>query len=132
MTDGKTANETFDSIRQHVTTGTLTTGEALPPVRELAIRLNVNRNTVVVAYKRPVTSGLVWGLGRDDTVIKEITAPVTLEGGNPNTPLISLSDGSPVSLCLPDLNSYFTEIDRDPRSYGNVAVSSGLEAWMSQ
>ena len=34
MIDGKTANEIFDSIRQHVATGTLAAGETLPPVRE--------------------------------------------------------------------------------------------------
>lgn len=57
MIDGKTANEIFDSIRQHVATGTLAAGETLPPVRELATALNVNRNTVAAAYKRLVTSG---------------------------------------------------------------------------
>jgi DNA-binding transcriptional regulator YhcF (GntR family) len=70
MIDGKTANEIFDSIRQHVTTGTLAVGETLPPVRELATELNVNRNTVAAAYKRLVTSGLAQSLGRNGTVIK--------------------------------------------------------------
>ncbi|MGT3087044.1 GntR family transcriptional regulator, partial [Salmonella enterica] len=91
MIDGKTANEIFDSIRQHVATGTLAAGETLPPVRELATALNVNRNTVAAAYKRLVTSGLAQSLGRNGTVIKEISAPVALEGGNPDTPLTDLS-----------------------------------------
>lgn len=49
MIDGKTASEIFDSIRQHVTTGALAPGETLPPVRELASELSVNRNTVAAA-----------------------------------------------------------------------------------
>lgn len=46
MIDGKTANEIFDNIRQHVASGKLTPGETLPPVRELASALEINRNTV--------------------------------------------------------------------------------------
>lgn len=76
MIDGKTANEIFDSIRQHVATGTLAAGETLPPVRELATALNVNRNTVAAAYKRLVTSGLAQSQGRNGTVIKGISAPL--------------------------------------------------------
>ena len=105
MIDGKTANEIFDSIRQHVTTGTLAVGETLPPVRELATELNVNRNTVAAAYKRLVSSGLAQSLGRNGTVIKGITAPVALEGGNPDTPLIDLSGGNPAPSRLPVLSN---------------------------
>lgn len=65
MIDGKTANEIFDSIRQHVTTGTLAAGETLPPVRELATELNVNRNTVAAAYKRWSPPG--WRRAQDAT-----------------------------------------------------------------
>ena len=121
MIDGKTANEIFDSIRQHVTTGTLAVGETLPPVRELATELNVNRNTVAAAYKRLVSSGLAQSLGRNGTVIKGITAPVALEGGNPDTPLIDLSGGN-----------YFAKINKSPRLYGDAAVSPGLKAWASE
>ena len=55
MIDGKSASEIFDSIRQHITSGKLAKGETLPPVRELAVQLDVNRNTVAAAYKRLVT-----------------------------------------------------------------------------
>lgn len=132
MIDGKTANEIFDSIRQHVATGTLVAGETLPPVRELATELNVNRNTVAAAYKRLVTSGLAQSLGRNGTVIKGITAPVALEGGNPDTPLIDLSGGNPAPSRLPDLSSYFAKINKNPRLYGDAAVSPELKVWASQ
>ncbi|MBJ8822952.1 MocR-like B6 salvage transcription factor PtsJ [Citrobacter europaeus] len=132
MIDGKTASEIFDSIRQHVATGTLAAGETLPPVRELATALNVNRNTVAAAYKRLVTSGLAQSLGRNGTVIKEISAPVALEGGDPDTPLIDLSGGNPAPSRLPDLSSYFAKINKNPRLYGDAAVSPGLKAWAAQ
>ncbi|UTD18107.1 transcriptional regulator PtsJ [Citrobacter sp. SX206] len=132
MIDGKTANEIFDSIRQHVATGTLAAGETLPPVRELATALNVNRNTVAVAYKRLVTSGLAQSLGRNGTVIKEISAPVALEGGNPDTALVDLSSGNPAPSRLPDLSRYFVQINKNPRLYGDAAVSPDLKAWAAQ
>lgn len=132
MIDGKTANEIFDSIRQHVATGTLAAGETLPPVRELATALNVNRNTVAAAYKRLVTSGLAQSQGRNGTVIKGISAPVALEGGDPDTPLIDLSGGNPAPSRLPDLSRYFAQINKNPRLYGDAAVSPGLKVWASQ
>ncbi|STU97074.1 transcriptional regulator of pyridoxine metabolism [Klebsiella pneumoniae subsp. ozaenae] len=48
-------------------------GEVLPPVRELASQLAVNRNTVAAAYKRLVTSGLAVSQGRNGTAIKRGT-----------------------------------------------------------
>ncbi|WP_172742470.1 MocR-like B6 salvage transcription factor PtsJ [Citrobacter youngae] len=132
MIDGKTANEIFDSIRQHVATGTLAAGETLPPVRELATELNVNRNTVAAAYKRLVTSGLAQSLGRNGTVIKEISAPVALEGGNPDTPLTDLSGGNPAPTCLPDLSRYFAQINKNPRLYGDAVVSPELKTWATR
>jgi DNA-binding transcriptional regulator YhcF (GntR family) len=66
MFAGKTASEIFDNIRHLVQSGGLQPGEVLPPVRELASQLAVNRNTVAAAYKRLVTSGLA--VSRDATV----------------------------------------------------------------
>ncbi|HCR9751799.1 TPA: transcriptional regulator PtsJ [Citrobacter koseri] len=132
MIDGKTASEIFDSIRQHVTTGALAPGETLPPVRELASELNVNRNTVAAAYKRLVTSGLALSQGRNGTVIKGAPSPLALEGSSPNTPLTDLSGGNPDPQRLPDLSSYFSTINKLPRLYGDAAVSPALHAWAKQ
>ncbi|HEM6795201.1 TPA: transcriptional regulator PtsJ [Citrobacter koseri] len=132
MIDGKTASEIFDSIRQHVTTGALAPGETLPPVRELASELNVNRNTVAAAYKRLVTSGLALSQGRNGTVIKGAPSPLALEGSSPNTPLTDLSGGNPDPQRLPDLSSYFSTINKSPRLYGDAAVSPALHAWAKQ
>lgn len=63
MIVGKTASEIFDSIRHLVQSGALKPGDVLPPVRELAGKLSVNRNTVAAAYKRLVTSGTAISQG---------------------------------------------------------------------
>ncbi|MDT8701487.1 transcriptional regulator PtsJ [Kluyvera ascorbata] len=132
MIDGKSANEIFDSIRQHITRGTLAKGETLPPVRELATQLGVNRNTVASAYKRLVTSGLALSLGRNGTVVKETAAPVALEGGNPHTPLTDLSSGNPATKRLPNLAQYLSRISSTPRLYGDTPVSPVLADWAAQ
>ncbi|QMJ04407.1 transcriptional regulator PtsJ [Citrobacter freundii] len=132
MIDGKTANEIFDSIRQHITTGALVAGDTLPPVRDLATVLNVNRNTVAAAYKRLVTTGLALSQGRNGTVIKGVSSPVALEGGNPDTPLTDLSGGNPAPSRLPDLSHYFAKINKHPRLYGDEVVSPGLKTWATQ
>lgn len=129
MIDGKTANEIFDSVRQHISTGLLSPGETLPPVRELAAALNVNRNTVAAAYKRLVTSGLALSQGRNGTAVKSMDSPIALEGSNPDTPLTDLSGGNPAPARLPDLSRYFAQINKNPRLYGDTAVSPGLKAW---
>ncbi|VFS79039.1 transcriptional regulatory protein PtsJ [Raoultella planticola] len=43
MIVGKTASEIFDNIRHLIQSGVLKPGETLPPVRELAAELTVNR-----------------------------------------------------------------------------------------
>ena len=61
---GHSAESIFDSIRDGIGKGRLPAGSVLPPVRELAEQLGVNRNTVAAAYKRLDAAGLadltVW------------------------------------------------------------------------
>ncbi len=53
------------SIHRHLVQAASRSREVLPPVRELASQLAVNRNTVAAAYKRLVTSGLAVSQGRN-------------------------------------------------------------------
>jgi len=129
MIDGKTASEIFDNLRLQIAKGTFRAGDTLPPVRELAARLEVNRNTVASAYKRLVTSGLALSLGRNGTVIKGPALPVALEGGDPHTPLVDLSGGNPAATCLPDLGRYLASLSHTHRLYGDAAVSPALKKW---
>ena len=94
MLAGKTASEIFDNIRHLVQSGGLQPGEVLPPVRELASQLAVNRNTVAAAYKRLVTSGLAVSQGRNGTAIKARDTLPALEGGDPAERYLQRQSGS--------------------------------------
>ncbi|WP_313420860.1 GntR family transcriptional regulator, partial [Stenotrophomonas sp.] len=67
---GRSAEAIFDSIREGIGSGQLAAGSVLPPVRELAERLGVNRNTVAAAYKRLDGAGLASTAGRRGTVVR--------------------------------------------------------------
>ncbi|HDS1039852.1 TPA: GntR family transcriptional regulator, partial [Stenotrophomonas maltophilia] len=61
---GRSAEAIFDSIREGIGGGRLAAGSLLPPVRDLAEQLGVNRNTVAAAYKRLDAAGLASTGGR--------------------------------------------------------------------
>lgn len=129
MIDGKTASEIFDNIRHQLQSGELKPGDVLPPVRELAGDLSVNRNTVAAAYKRLVTSGLAIGQGRNGTAIKTLNTLPALEGGDPSSPLKDISSGNPDPGRLANLKNYLNAIAVSPHLYGDAAVEPRLAAW---
>lgn len=66
-----------DSIAGQIASGERKTGDRLPPTRELALRLGVNRTTVSAAYSRLEEQGLIKGhVGRGSFVCG---GPVNLE-----------------------------------------------------
>lgn len=99
---GKTAAEIFDSVRLLARSRQLLPGQALPSVRELAVALDVNRNTVASAYKRLVTVGIAVTQGRLGTVIRADQGPGEQEGALVGSPLIDLASGNPNPAWLPD------------------------------
>ncbi|MDU3363081.1 MAG: aminotransferase class I/II-fold pyridoxal phosphate-dependent enzyme [Klebsiella sp.] len=129
MFTGKTASDIFDHIRHLVQSGGLRPGEVLPPVRELASQLEVNRNTVAAAYKRLVTSGLAVSQGRNGTAIKARDPLPALEGGDPTTPLNDISSGNPDPARLPELTRYLGQLARTPRLYGDAPIEPRLGQW---
>lgn len=129
MIVGKTASEIFDNIRHLVQSGVLKPGDVLPPVRELAGKLSVNRNTVAAAYKRLVTSGLAISQGRNGTAIKTHNTLPALEGGDPSSPLKDISSGNPAPTRLANVKNYLSAIAAAPRLYGDAAVDPRLAAW---
>jgi len=58
-----------EGIRRQILSGDLTPGQRLPPERELAVHLNVNRSTVVSAYDELAAEGLVEGRVGSGTVV---------------------------------------------------------------
>ena len=65
-----------DEIRRTIESGGLAAGERLPPIRDLARRLGVNRDTVAQAYEELAASGTVQSsVGRGTFVACRPGAP---------------------------------------------------------
>ncbi|HDS1220438.1 transcriptional regulator PtsJ [Stenotrophomonas sp. TWI143] len=120
---GHSAESIFDSIREGIGDGRLTAGSVLPPVRELAERLGVNRNTVAAAYKRLDAAGLASTGGRRGTTVRGVPAPVAREGSPPGLALHDLAGGNPDPRLLPSLRL----APAPPRLYGVGTVDPRMQ-----
>ncbi len=127
---GKTATEIFDGIRTLVQSGQLPPGASLPPVRDLAVELDVNRNTVAAAYRRLVTAGIAQAQGRLGTTIRDPATPGEQEGARADTQLMDFASGNPGARWLPDLTAAFHVRPYKPRLYGAATVNPGLESYI--
>ncbi|MDI9223959.1 transcriptional regulator PtsJ [Pantoea sp. EA-12] len=127
MISGKTAGEIFEQIRSEVQSGGYLPGDTLPPVRELAIALEVNRNTVASAYKRLIEAGIAESRGRNGTVILGVAESVAQEGSPPDVNLIDLASGNPSASLLPDMSSVFSQLQFRHRLYGEPLINAELE-----
>lgn len=61
-------------VREGVSSGALAAGALLPPVRQLATDLQLNRNTVARAYKMLEEQGVVRTAGRKGTFVGDSAA----------------------------------------------------------
>lgn len=131
---GKTAIEISDSVRALVQKGELRPGDSLPPVRDLAEALEVNRNTVAASYQRLVQAGVAITQGRLGTSICKPTGPGEQEGISQGTALIDLADGNPNPAWLPNPFTMLSESTIRPFLYGDDTVLPELkqiaEAWL--
>lgn len=126
--DGRSVAEIFENIRREVHAGRLVAGELLPTVRELAGRLQVNRNTVAAAYRRLVAAGIAQTLGRNGTLIRELAQPGEQEGTAPGSTLCDLAGGSPDPALLPDLQAVLAAGGSyRPHLYGEPVLDAELE-----
>lgn len=64
------SGQIFRQLRSAVLDGRLKPGDALPPTRELARRLEVSRNTVAIAYERLAAEGFVDGKVGSGTFVR--------------------------------------------------------------
>lgn len=126
-TENMTASEIFESVRKKVRTGRLRPGDALPPVRDLAARLGVHRNTVASAYKKLAAAGIAVTNGRYGTTITQAEDVTEQEGPACQTSLTDVSGGNPVPSVLPDLAPLLQAVSLTPRSYGGNVINPGLE-----
>ncbi|MFV0372916.1 aminotransferase class I/II-fold pyridoxal phosphate-dependent enzyme [Microbacterium sp.] len=123
---GSSAAEIADSVRALVERGALRDDDALPPVRALAERLKVNRNTVVAAYRQLAGAGLVVARGRGGTRVAA-PAPVAQEGFAANSVLRDVGTGNPDPVRIPP-PPWASVTDR-PVLYGEPVIDPGLERW---
>lgn len=128
---GTTAQEIADSVRSLRDRGALHPGSLLPPVRELAATLGVNRNTAVAAYRQLAQAGLVVSRGRAGTVVAGLEA-VAQEGYAPDTVLRDIGTGNPDPRLIPDPAPALMTIASRPVLYGEPVIDRGLEEWARQ
>lgn len=127
---GTTAAEIADDVRTRVERGELRPGVALPPIRTLADRLGVNRNTVVAAYRQLAQAGVVVTLGRGGTRVAD-RIPVAQEGYSAGTVLRDVGTGNPDASLIPDPTAALARSAR-PVLYGENVLDPGLEAWAAE
>lgn len=125
---GTTAADIADSVRDLRDRGVLVAGSPLPPVRELAATLGVNRNTAVAAYRQLAQAGLVVSRGRAGTVVAGHEA-VAQEGYAPDTVLRDVGTGNPDPRLIPDPSKALASVTGRPVLYGEPVIDHGLETW---
>ncbi|QDE34923.1 aminotransferase class I/II-fold pyridoxal phosphate-dependent enzyme [Microbacterium foliorum] len=128
---GTTAADIADSVRGLRDRGVLRAGSPLPPVRELAATLGVNRNTAVAAYRQLAQAGIVISRGRAGTVITGLEA-VAQEGYASDTVLRDVGTGNPDPRLIPDPSHALATVAGRPVLYGEPVIDRGLEQWAQQ
>lgn len=132
---GSSASEIAESIRDLRENGVIAAGETLPSVRALAEQLDVNRNTVVAAYRLLAQAGIARTYGRGGTRVID-HSPVPQEGFTIDSVLRDVATGNPDPRLIPDPSSALTAVVGRPVLYGEPVIDERLEewahAWMAQ
>ncbi|WP_328497676.1 aminotransferase class I/II-fold pyridoxal phosphate-dependent enzyme [Streptomyces sp. NBC_00414] len=130
--EGRRAAEIAASVERAVGSGELEPGQLLPPMRELASRLEVNPNTVAAAYRTLRERGVIETAGRRGSRVRSKPVTTARELSRLDVPpgVRNLSDGNPDPALLPSLGAAFTAAaefaDRTPTLYGEAAVDPDL------
>ena len=119
---GKNGQQIFDHIRNAVLSGDLTGGDLLPSVRDLALELGVNRNTVSAVYMRLTKAGITVSNGRLGTSISLEPSAGEQEGASDSSVLIDLADGNPNAQYLVDPSSEMSKLSFKPHLYGDAVI----------
>lgn len=116
--EGKTAVKIAESIEHAIQRGRLSGGDSLPSVREAALILGVNRNTVAQAYSRLRERGWVFGRGRGGTRVMPLQEEGVALGEAPAFPgAVDLASGNIDSSLLPSLKRAAAEVDWQQTGY---------------
>lgn len=112
--------------------GELEPGQPLPPMRELAVELGVNPNTVAAAYRTLRERGVIETAGRRGSRVRPKPATTGREHIRVDVPagVLDVSHGNPDPALLPSLAGAFTfaaeQADRQPVLYGDDPVEPEL------
>ncbi|MDR6907419.1 DNA-binding transcriptional MocR family regulator [Agromyces sp. 3263] len=125
---GRSAADIAASVRALIERGGLQPGDPLPPVRNLAESLGVNRNTAVAAYRQLTSAGMVVTRGRGGTHVADRSA-VAQEGFAPDSVLRDVATGNPDPDLIPDPSRALAGMAGRPVLYGEPVIDPGLEQW---
>ncbi len=112
--------------------GELQPGQVLPPMRELAVELGVNANTVAAAYRILRERGVIETAGRRGSRVRAKPATTGRESIRVEAPegVRDVSNGNPDPALLPPLAPAFAaaaeQNDREPVLYGDAPVDPEL------
>ncbi|MEU5534065.1 aminotransferase class I/II-fold pyridoxal phosphate-dependent enzyme [Streptomyces sp. NPDC020362] len=129
---GSGAAEIAASVERAVGAGELAPGQSLPPMRELAVRLGVNPNTVAAAYRTLRERGVIETAGRRGSRVRPKPATTGREKIRVDVPegVRNVADGNPDPALLPRLAEAFAAAavqgDREPVLYGDDPVEPEL------
>ncbi|WP_030611134.1 aminotransferase class I/II-fold pyridoxal phosphate-dependent enzyme [Streptomyces sclerotialus] len=103
--EGRRASDIAASVERAIGAGELLPGEVLPPMRELAVYLEVNPNTVASAYRTLRDRGVVETAGRRGTRVRSRPTSTPREALRVDVPpgVRDVSDGNPDPRLLPEL-----------------------------
>ncbi|MEV4615838.1 aminotransferase class I/II-fold pyridoxal phosphate-dependent enzyme [Kitasatospora sp. NPDC049258] len=129
---GRRATEIAADIERAVGGGVLAPGAPLPALRDLAVELGVNPNTVAAAYRLLRDRGVIETAGRKGSRVRPrpVNAPRD-QAGIPVPPgARDLSSGNPDPALLPDLGPALAvaaaAAARHPVLYGHPMADPGL------
>ncbi|WP_189299999.1 aminotransferase class I/II-fold pyridoxal phosphate-dependent enzyme [Streptomyces albospinus] len=132
--EGRRASDIAASVERAVGAGELQPGEVLPPLRELAVYLEVNPNTVAAAYRTLRDRGVIETAGRRGSRVRPRPASTSREALRVQVPpgVRDASDGNPDPALFPSLEQALAEAAarnaRRPVLYGMPAVDEDLAA----
>ncbi|WP_082317781.1 aminotransferase class I/II-fold pyridoxal phosphate-dependent enzyme, partial [Streptomyces sp. NRRL WC-3549] len=125
---GRRASEIAASVESGVGSGALPPGHTLPPMRELAVLLGVDPNTVAAAYRTLRERGVIETAGRRGSRVRPRPASTARGSLRVEAPpgVRDLGEGNPDAELLPPLGEALAaaaqEYARRPGRYGEEAV----------
>ncbi|KUO18031.1 aminotransferase class I/II-fold pyridoxal phosphate-dependent enzyme [Streptomyces dysideae] len=130
--EGRGAAEIAASVERGVGSGELEPGQLLPSMRELAVELGVNPNTVAAAYRILRERGVIETAGRRGSRVRSKPATTGREYVRVEVPegVRDVENGNPDPALLPPLAKAFAAAaeqgDREPVLYGEAAMEPEL------